>query len=161
MHFLSDSKFLVLVWRFHQMIVFLSVILLNLFDFYYASRMHFIETRSILIQEKLISLMADGDAATLKQLKKTSIELWHLSAMLNERFAYTMLMTVLSKLIVFVIDIYWIYIRIIHAVFTFHFIRKLKFSALKNLPRTCFSLSSFISTLRASRHFINWSLLLL
>lgn len=106
------------------MLVFLSVILMNLFDFYYASCIHFVETRAILIQKKLISLMANNDSASLMLLKGTSIELWHLSEMLNERFAYTLLMTVTSKLVIFVIDIYWVYIRIIHSVYDFDFIRK-------------------------------------
>lgn len=100
-----------------------SVILVNLFDFYFASRVHFIEKCSILIQRKLISLLGCGDGEALVQLKEASVELWCLSEMLNERFAYAMLITVTSKLAVLVIDIYWVYIRLVHNVFI-HFIRK-------------------------------------
>lgn len=101
-----------------------SVILVNLFDFYYASRVHFIEKCSILIQRKLISLWGcDDGEESLVQLKEASSELWRLSEMLNERFAYTMLVTVAGKLAVLVIDIYWVYIRMVHSVFT-HFIRE-------------------------------------
>lgn len=106
------------------MFVFQSVILVNLFDFYYASRIHFIETRSIFIQKNLIYLMANKDSTNLMLLKEAAIELWQLSEMLNQRFAYTLLMTVTSKLLVFVIDIYWIYIRVIHNQFTYDFIRE-------------------------------------
>lgn len=106
--------------------IFLSVIQMNLFDFYYASRIHFIEKSSILIQSKLISLMANDDGATLMLLKEASSELWCLAEILNERFAYTMLISVTSKLAVFVIDIYWVYIRVIHNVFNFHFVRTLQ-----------------------------------
>lgn len=68
--------------------------------------------------------MANKDSATLVLLKEATIKLWQLSEMLNERFAYTLLISVTSKLVVFVIDIYWIYIRIIHNVFTNDFIRE-------------------------------------
>jgi hypothetical protein len=97
---------------------------MNLFDFHYASRIDFIEKTSILIQEKLISPVVNGSASTIASLKETSRELWHLSEMLNERYAYTLLLTVTSKLVIFVIDIYWIYMRVIHNVFDFDFIRR-------------------------------------
>lgn len=112
------------VWRLHMLLVAPSVILVNLFDFYFASRVHFIEKCSILIQRKLISLWGcDDGEESLVQLKEASSELWRLSEMLNERFAYTMLVTVAGKLAVLVIDIYWVYIRMVHSVLT-HFIRE-------------------------------------
>lgn len=80
----------------------------------------------MLIQRKLISIVPNDDGALLVSLKEASIELWHLSELLNERFAYSMLISVTSKLAVFVIDIYWVYIRVIHNVFNFHFIRTYK-----------------------------------
>jgi hypothetical protein len=105
-----------------MLFIVLSVLVVNLFDFFFASRVHFIEKSSILVQRKLISPMTSGDS-TLIQLQEASIELWHLSAMLNERFAYTLLMVVTSKLAVFVIDIYWVYIRVIHSVFNLDLVR--------------------------------------
>jgi hypothetical protein len=59
----------------------------------------------------------------LKHLKYTSIELWRLSDILNVRFAYTMLTCVICKLILLVIDIYWIYMRVSNSFFH-HFTRK-------------------------------------
>lgn len=70
--------------------------------------------------------MTSAEDTTLMLLKEASIELWNLSEMLNERFAYTMLITVTSKLAVFIIDIYWVYMRVTHSQFDIHFIRTLQ-----------------------------------
>lgn len=110
-------------WRIHVMFVLLSFIHGNLFDFYYSSRMHFIETCSILIQRKLISRMMNVNTESLKLLKETSSELWLLSELLNERFAFTLLTGITTKLALLVIDIYWIYMRVIHSMFNLDFIR--------------------------------------
>lgn len=110
----SSFTFCIAVWRFHVLSVITSVILINLFDFYFATRVHFIERNSILVQRKLISLLTNDDGATLLLMKETSMELWLLSELLNERFEYTLLFTTTTKLIIFVIDIYWVYVRVIH-----------------------------------------------
>jgi hypothetical protein len=105
-----------------MLFILLSVLVVNLFDFFFASRVHFIENSSILVRRKLISPMTSDDS-TLIQLQEASIELWHLSEMLNDRFAYTQLMVVTSKLAVLVIDIYWVYIRVIRSFFNMDLVR--------------------------------------
>lgn len=119
------SAFLLSAWRLHQMFVFQSFILANLFDFYFATRIHFIEDCSILIQRKLNSLMLNGDSASLKLMQETSIDLWRLSELLNKRFAYTLLISITTKLVLFIVDIYWVYLRVIHNLLNMDFIRTL------------------------------------
>lgn len=113
-----------LVWRLHLMYVVLSAIIVNLFGFYFASRVHFIENSSILIQRELISLIGKEDVEALMQMKEASIELWFMSELLNERFAYTLLVSITSELTIFVIDIYWLYSRVVNGILNFYFIRK-------------------------------------
>ncbi|CRL05264.1 CLUMA_CG018522, isoform A [Clunio marinus] len=78
-----------------------------------------------MVQHKLIdtSISNAYHLSILTMLKETSFDLWHLTELINNRFAYEMLLSVVTKLAVFVIDIYWVYIRILHAVFNYHFIR--------------------------------------
>lgn len=113
------------VWQFHILLILSSTILSNLFDFYFASRLHFIEKCSILIQRKLISYNATTkDGMSMKLLREMSVELWRLSESLNERFAYSLLTSVTSKLAMLVVHIYWVYMRTLHGNFNFEFVRK-------------------------------------
>lgn len=152
------------VWRLHITFVIPSVLLINLFDFYFSTRVHFIERNSILVQRKLISLLANDDGATLMEMKETTMELWLLSELLNERFEYTLLVTTTTKLIIFVIDIYWVYVRVIHFEhFNIEFIsmcNKTKSSSSIVLAQTLLHFRCFHS-LFASFDFVDWNFLLL
>lgn len=87
-----------------------------MFDFHSPSRVHSIENRSILIRRKLISYTS-GDETTLELLKQAVIELWLLSDLLNCRYSYSLLTSVTSSFCIFVVvDVYWIYIRVIHSI---------------------------------------------
>lgn len=152
------------VWRLHITFVIPSVLLINLFDFYFSTCVHFIERNSILVQRKLISLLANDDGATLLEMKETTMELWLLSELLNERFEYTLLVTTTTKLIIFVIDIYWVYVRVIHFEhFNIEFIsmcNKTKSSS-SIVPAQTFLHFRCFHSLFASFDFVSWNFLLL
>lgn len=150
------------VWRLHITFVLPSVLLINLFDFYFSTRMHFIERHSILVQRKLISLLANDDGATLLEMKETTMELWLLSELLNERFEYTLLLTTTTKLIIFVIDIYWVYVRVIHFEhFNTEFISMCNKSSFSIVPAQTFLHFRRFHSLFASFDFVDWNFLLL
>lgn len=153
--------FPILAWRLHFAFVLISFILLNLFDFYFATRVHFIEDCSILIQCKLISPLENADDVTIVLMKEASSDVWYLSELLNERFAYTLLVSVASKLTIFVIDIYWLYLRMFYFTIDFDFFRML--CSYKSVVTVWYPFISFssIHSLLASFDFPHWSFLLL
>lgn len=148
------------MWRFHLILVIPSLILGNLFDFHFTSRVHFIENCSILIQRKLISYTS-GEETTLELLKQASVELWLLSDLLNRRCSYSLLTSITSRLCIFVVDVYWIYIRVIQSIsadfagtWYFNRSRRRYFS----ISSTTFPYSRLHPVL-SSRDFSNWSVL--
>lgn len=112
-------------WKFHLSFVMISVFLGNLFDFYYTCHVNFIEKTAICLQCKLKQMFESGnrDLETLKLLKSTAADVWILSEMINDRFAYSILSSTAFKLFHFVIDFYWIYIRIRLSLYDYYFPR--------------------------------------
>lgn len=112
------------VWRLNMMLVILSAILVNLFDFCFATRVHFIENSSKLISQKLISQRESEDFEALMRMKQASRDLYCMADLLNERFAFTLLVAITSKLAIFVVDVYWLYSRLSRGMVSFYLIRK-------------------------------------
>lgn len=116
-------------WKFHLTFVMISVFLGNLFEFYYTFHVNFIDKSARFIQCKLeeMSKNRKKDLQTLKLLKSAAGDLWILSDMINERFAYSILTSATLKMFHFVIDLYWIYIRIMLSNYDYYFTRNIKF----------------------------------
>lgn len=120
------NKKFITAWLYHISFVLTSILLSNLFDFYFVAHVHFIKRCSILIQNKLKAMTNTGDEEhfnLLKILKNETNEILHLSLMVNRRFAHSLLASITSKLVLLVIDLYWIYLRIVNSNFNEQFLR--------------------------------------
>lgn len=149
------------VWRLNLMLVLPSAVLVNLFDFYFASRVHFIERSSILIRKGLICAADSEEGEALTQMKETAIDLWHVTELLNERFSFTLLVSITSKLAILVVDFYWQYIRVSRSTFGYYFIRKKQCKCSLLLVFHLFIPRSVVHFVLSSARFANWSFLLL
>lgn len=143
-----------------MIIVLQSFVIVNLFDFYFAMRVHFIEYGSISIQRRLKPQIVSSNDGTLRLMQRASIELWHLSELLNERFAFSLLVTATSKLTIFVVDIYWVYTRLVHSLFDFYFIRNLLLKVFTQTLKRIFPFSC-LHSLSTSFYIVDWNFLLL
>lgn len=116
---------LLIVWWHHIFLTFVSVVFVNSFDFYFISQIDFIRIASKNVQKHLKMLKIDDQVRTnLMKYKRISLKIHKLAEMMNERFGVSILIVTTCKLIHFVIDIYWVYVRIIHNNYDSAFIRE-------------------------------------
>lgn len=104
------------------MLVIGSSFLLNVFDFFFTARIKILRCFSQLIQRQI--LMTSNDTSLFPLIKTATLELWYLAELMTERYAYTLLLSVTSKIAVFVVDLYWVYLRIIYTPINMDFLRR-------------------------------------